>query len=158
MDRWSWSDISRWFRLTIPGMFFAALVAFVLRIEVCDLYTLEFLLQISQSLIVRFRQRVRNGVESVLSIVTRLPIDWTKDTVSGDSLESFEKAKCFQHASANREIVECNLGMISHMHVLLEEEFGEGDKVPTLTCCTIPWPSIINIPLKLTPSSSIKTP
>lgn len=34
----------------------------------------------------------------------------------GDRLESFEEAECFQYASADGEVVECDLVSMSHLH------------------------------------------
>jgi hypothetical protein len=48
-----------------------------------------------------------------LCVITRLPVDWAKNTVFGNGLESFEKAQCLQNATANSEIIECNLGTFS---------------------------------------------
>jgi hypothetical protein len=48
-----------------------------------------------------------------LRVITRLPVDWAKDTVFGNGLESFKKAQCLQNATADSEVVECNLGMFS---------------------------------------------
>lgn len=65
----------------------------MLRIQVNDRYIPELLLEISQPIIIRSRQRIRNRTEGVCGIAAWLPINRAQDTMSGNCLKSFEKAK-----------------------------------------------------------------
>jgi hypothetical protein len=76
-----------WIALVGLGIAVDRASTLLLRVEICDLYATKFFLQVSKSLIVRLGQRVRDGVERICRITTRLPVDRTENAVFGNSLK-----------------------------------------------------------------------
>jgi hypothetical protein len=109
-------------------------------------------LQVGQSIFVRLDERVRYGVHCVRGMRAWLPVDRAENTMFGDGLESLEQTQSFQDTAADCQVVQRDLGFESATKGRKKRLCAER------TCWTSPSPSMMNMPRRLTPSSSTSTP
>lgn len=80
-----------------------------LSVEVSDLGVPELLLEISQPVVIRFRQCIGYRTDGFRRIGIGLPVDRAQHPMFSDSLKGFQQAESFQDAATYGEVVKRDL-------------------------------------------------